>query len=197
MAYQRRDFYRHSRYVHGWLSAFAFLVLMFFAATGLLLNHPEWFDGKTVEQTHTLPLPTRLAQQIATLENPSDVILQHVRQQHPLIGRYQSSEVMEGEVMIRLESPAGSTDVWVNTMDQQIEITQKPASVVGMLNDLHRGKQVSDAWRWLIDVSAVIIMLLSVAGFVLFLTIKSRLLTHLALTAGSIVVLMLLMWSAV
>jgi len=36
-----------------------------------------------------------------------------------------------------------------------------------------------------------------VAGFVLFLTIKSRLLTHLALTAISIVLLMLLMWSAV
>jgi len=197
LAYQRRDFYRHSRYVHGWLSALAFLVLMFFAGTGLLLNHPEWFDGKVVEQTQTFPLPTPLAQQIAATENPSELIVQHVRQQYALIGRYQSSEVMDGEVMIRLESPAGSTDVWVNTIDQQIEITQKPATVAGMLNDLHRGKNVSAAWRWLIDISAVIIMLLSVAGFVLFLTIKSRLLTHLALTAISIVLLMLLMWSAV
>lgn len=197
MAYQRRDFYRHSRYVHGWLSAFAFLVLMFFAGTGLLLNHPEWFEAAPVEQTHTFPLPAQLTQQIAALENPSEVILQHVRRQHPLIGRYNSSEVMDGEVMIRLESPAGSTDIWVNTMDQQIEVTQKPATVVGMLNDLHRGKNVGEAWRWLIDVSAVIIMLLSVAGFVLFLTLKSRLITHVALTAISVVLLMLLMWLAV
>ena len=49
--YQRRDFYRHSRYVHGWLSAFAFLTLLFFSVTGLLLNHPEWFEPAKTEQT--------------------------------------------------------------------------------------------------------------------------------------------------
>ena len=52
--YQRRDFYRHSRYVHGWLSAFAFLTLLYFSVTGLLLNHPEWFEPAKTEQTTQL-----------------------------------------------------------------------------------------------------------------------------------------------
>jgi hypothetical protein len=56
--YQRRDFYRHARYVHGWLSAFAFIVLIFFAATGLFLNNPDWFKSKNEEQTTTFTPPT-------------------------------------------------------------------------------------------------------------------------------------------
>ena len=155
--YQRRDFYRHARYVHGWLSAFAFIILLFFAATGLLLNHPEWFKSDQQEQSFKLTLPSTLLHSIQDQENPSQPILDYVRQQHGLIGRYKSSEVLDGEVMIRLESPAGSTDVWVLLDNGETEITSKPASTVSLLNDLHRGKNVGTAWSWLIDISAIII----------------------------------------
>ncbi len=194
--YQRRDFYRHARYVHGWLSAFAFIILLFFAATGLLLNHPEWFKSEQQEQSFKLILPSTLLHSIQDQENPSQVILDYVRQQHGLIGRYQSSEVLDGEVMIRLESPAGSTDVWVLLDNGETEITSKPASTVSLLNDLHRGKNVGTAWSWLIDISAIIILLLSLAGYILFLTIKTRLVTNLILTALSLFAIILLMWFA-
>src|SRR5690242_20539981 len=47
------SFYRQCRLWHGWLSAFAFLALMFFSATGLLLNHPEWFgDNSALVESH-------------------------------------------------------------------------------------------------------------------------------------------------
>ena len=194
--YQRRDFYLHARYVHGWLSAFAFIILLFFAATGLLLNHPEWFKSDQQEQSFKLTLPSTLLHSIQDQENPSQPILDYVRQQHGLIGRYKSSEVLDGEVMIRLESPAGSTDVWVLLDNGETEITSKPASTVSLLNDLHRGKNVGTAWSWLIDISAIIILLLSLAGYILFLTIKTRLVTNLILTALSLFAIILLMWFA-
>lgn len=194
--YQRRDFYRHARYVHGWLSAFAFIILLFFAATGLLLNHPEWFKSDQQEQSFKLTLPSTLLHSIQDQENSSQPILDYVRQQHGLIGRYKSSEVLDGEVMIRLESPAGSTDVWVLLDNGETEITSKPASTVSLLNDLHRGKNVGTAWSWLIDISAIIILLLSLAGYILFLTIKTRLVTNLILTALSLFAIILLMWFA-
>ena len=194
--YQRRDFYRHARYVHGWLSAFAFIILLFFAATGLLLHHPEWFKSDQQEQSFKLTLPSTLLHSIQDQENPSQPILDYVRQQHGLIGRYKSSEVLDGEVMIRLESPAGSTDVWVLLDNGETEITSKPASTVSLLNDLHRGKNVGTAWSWLIDISAIIILLLSLAGYILFLTIKTRLVTNLILTALSLFAIILLMWFA-
>lgn len=195
--YQRRDFYRHARYVHGWLSAFAFLVLVFFSATGLLLNHPDWFEPAKDETTETITLPDSLLKTIKQKENPSDEILAYIRQQHDLVGRYKSSEVMDGEVMIHLESPAGSSDVWVMLDNGEAEITQKPASTVSLLNELHRGKNASVSWSWLIDISAILILLMSIAGYILFLSIKTRLVTHLTLTAVSIALLILLIWSAI
>ena len=195
--YQRRDFYRHSRYVHGWLSAFAFLTLLFFSVTGLLLNHPEWFEPAKTEQTTQLILPESVLKSIKQQENPSDTILNYVRQQQNVVGRYQSSEVMDNEVMIRLESPAGATDIWVMTDTGEMEITQKPASTVSMLNDLHRGKNSGLAWSWLIDISAIIVIALSLVGYILFLSIKTRLVTHLVLTAVSLALIILLIWSAV
>ena len=195
--YQRRDFYRHARYVHGWLSAFAFLVLVFFSATGLLLNHPDWFEPAKEENTATIKLPENVIQAIKDKENPSDDILNYVRQKQDLVGRYKSSEVMDGEVMIHLESPAGSSDIWVTLDTAEAEITTKPASTVSLLNELHRGKNASTAWSWLIDISAILILLLSIAGYILFLSIKTRLVTHLTLTAVSIALLIWLIWAAV
>lgn len=195
--YQRRDFYRHSRYVHGWLSAFAFLTLLFFSVTGLLLNHPERFEPTKTEQTTQLILPESVLKSIKQQENPSDTILNYVRQQQNVVGRYQSSEVMDNEVMIRLESPAGATDIWVMADTGETEITQKPASTVSMLNDLHRGKNSGLAWSWLIDISAIIVIALSLVGYILFLSIKTRLVTHLVLTAASLALIILLIWSAV
>ncbi|NNH77802.1 hypothetical protein HLH17_09045 [Acinetobacter sp. ANC 5380] len=195
--YQRRDFYRHARYVHGWLSAFAFITLLFFSVTGLLLNHPEWFEPAKTEETAKLILPDSVLKSIKQQENPSDTILSYVRQQQNLVGRYQSSEVMDNEVMIRLESPAGATDIFVMADTGETEITQKPASTVSMLNDLHRGKNSGLGWSWLIDISAIIYIVLSLAGYILFLSIKTRLVTHLVLTAVSLAMIIFLIWSAV
>ena len=195
--YQRRDFYRHARYVHGWLSAFAFLSLFFFALTGLFLNHPDWFKAENQEVTQTLNLPENLRQQLLRQENPSDALLNYIRTQQDVIGRYQSSEVMDNEVMIRLESPAGSTDIWAMLDSGDVEVNSKAATTVSLIKDLHRGKNSGTAWSWMIDISAIIILLLSVAGYILFLSIKTRLVTHLALTAVSIAALIALIWSVI
>ncbi len=195
--YQRRDFYRHARYVHGWLSAFAFLVLIFFSITGLFLNHPNWFEPAKTEESTKIALPASILESIKQQENPSNTILDYVRQNQSVVGRYQSSELIDNEVMIHLESPAGATDIWVTLDNGQAEITQKPASTISLINDLHRGKNSGTAWSLLIDISAILIVALSLAGFILFLSIKTRLVTHLVLTATSLIVLMLLIWSAV
>ena len=46
-----------SRWLHLYLSMLCFLVVLFFAVTGLTLNHTEWFDGKQVEKKYEGTLP--------------------------------------------------------------------------------------------------------------------------------------------
>lgn len=195
--YRRSDFYRQSRTLHAWLSAFAFLVLMFFALTGLLLNHPEWFDAQPNTQDLSLQLSSIQQAELQGLENPTDRLLQLVRDEATVVGRLKSTELLDDEVMMRLASPTGTTDISLLLDTGEVLVTTKQATTVSVLNDLHRGKDVGGLWRWLIDVSAVIILLLSLAGYVLFFSLKTRKATSLWLTAGSLLIIVLLGWSSV
>lgn len=195
--YRRTDFYRQSRTLHAWLSAFAFLILMFFSVTGLLLNHPEWFDAQKSTQEASLTLSATQLAELQALENPTDRLLQTVRAETAVIGRLKSSEVLADEVMIRLASPTGTTDISLLLDSGEVLVNTEKATTVSLLNDLHRGKDVGGLWRWLIDLSAIIILLLSVAGYVLFFSLKSRKATSLWLTAGSLLLIIALGWLSI
>lgn len=192
---------RRLRDLHGWLSALAFVLLMFFAATGLLLNHPDWFADRAQalpEQVFHLPPPV-LAQVQADLQagrSPANRVLDQLPEPVQTYGLFKSSEQLEDELLIRLEGVQGHTDLSVDTRSGQVQVQASRAAVLDTLNDLHRGKNVAPAWRWLIDASAVLVLVLSLAGYVLFFGLKKRLPTTLALTGGSLALIGLLVWSS-
>lgn len=68
---------------------------------------------------------------------------------------------------------------------------------VGVLNDLHRGRDAGGAWAWLIDVSGVFLVFLSLTGLgLLFYLEKVRLKGVLTLAAGAGVVVVLALLAA-
>lgn len=185
--------YRQSRMLHAYLSAFAFLTLMFFSVTGLLLNHPEWFEGtkgKPLESRIVLPageLKAALAQ-----PEPGRALAHRVGRRIALRGGYKSAELLDDEAHIRLEGVSGRSDVIVNLQDGSAEISVHRATLVSLIGDLHRGKNSGTAWQWLIDVSAVLILALSLLGYVLFFSMKFRLGPSLKLTAASLLAMLAL-----
>ena len=180
----RAEIYRQSRTWHGYLSAFAFLTLIFFAITGLFLNHPEWFEAKGEQPSNDrtiqlAPADVATAQKAA---DPSRALTELVRKQQPLIGAYQSGEVIDTEAMIRLEGPKGSSDIIVDLSTGAAEVTVKKARFIDTINELHRGKNSGAAWKAIIDISAILILALSIIGYVLFFSLRFRLRTSLILT---------------
>ena len=63
------------------------------------------------------------------------------------------------------------------------------SDVATMLDDLHRGKNAGAAWRALIDIAGVLILVLSIVGYILFFGLSFRLRTSLVLTGVSFVFL--------
>ena len=182
------EIYRQSRTWHGYLSAFAFLTLIFFAVTGLLLNHPEWIEAKTEQPSadRTVQLAPADVAAARKASDPSRALTELVRKQQSLIGAYQSGEVIDTEAMIRLEGPKGSSDIVVDLSTGEAEVTVKQARLIDTLNELHRGKNAGGAWKAIIDVSAILILALSIIGYVLFFSLRFRLRTSLILTAASL-----------
>jgi hypothetical protein len=160
--FNKGAFYRFARMAHGYLSAFAFVALIFFAGTGLLLNHPEWFKGQNArnERTITLPMQSKT----------------HVR------GAYSSGDIIEPQAMLRFEGVSGSSDVTIDLDSGRAEVSTQNATAVSMLHDLHRGRKAGQVWRGLIDIVAAVVLLLSLIGYVLFFSLRHRLASSLVIT---------------
>ena len=182
------ELFRQSRIWHGYLSAFAFIALIFFSITGLLLNHPAWFEGKddapSKDQVLTLA-PADLARAKAAAD-PGPVLAEAIGKQVDLIGGYKSAETVDDEVLLSFESVKGRSDVTVNLTTGTAEAAVQRSDAVTVLNELHRGKNSGKAWGLVIDATAILVLVLSIIGYVLFFSLRFRLRTSLILTGVSL-----------
>lgn len=192
----RTRFYLFSRYLHGWLSALMFLMLMLFSSTGFLLNHNQWFGAKPTPQQHILHLPPALIQEAQAQENPSMLILEYIRRQQSVVGRFRESEVTPQGMIIQLNSPSGRSKILIDWSLGTAEVGIQRNNAINVLKNLHKGKNAGDGWSLLIDISAISLFLLSLVGYILFFSMKRRLFTALILTGISLVIVLTLAWTA-
>lgn len=182
------EFFRQSRIWHAYISAFAFIALIFFSLTGLLLNHPAWFENKT-EAPAKEKLLTIAASDLAKAKATSDpgkALADIVDKQIDLIGGFKSAETVDDEVLISFESVKGRSDIIVDLQTGAAEVSVERSDAVTVINELHRGKNSGAAWAWIIDITAILILALSIVGYVLFFSLRFRLRTSLILTGVSL-----------
>jgi hypothetical protein len=178
--------FRLSRMLHAYLSAFAFLALIFFSVTGLLLNHPAWFAFDTRDSDVQATIAKADLDQAAKAADPNAALATlAARRVHP-IGAYKSGEIIDDEANLRFEGVRGYSQVVVDMQTGEVEASNKKASAVSVINDLHRGKNAGKAWGLLIDLTAVIVLALSMIGYILFFSLRFRLVNSLILTAVSL-----------
>ena len=188
--FDKGGFYRLCRMLHAYLSAFAFLALIFFCVTGVLLNHPEWFDGyRPADRTTVVTLTPEALAAAQAAKEPGRALAAAVAARIPLKGAYASSDLAQGDGLVRLEGPKGSSDIDVDLKSGRAEAHVTTASLASVIQDLHRGKNVGAPWRFVIDASAYVLLAMSLIGYVLFFSLRFRLKTSLLLTAASLALL--------
>ena len=193
--FDKGAFFRLSRMLHAYLSAFAFLALFFFSATGILLNHPEWFEAyQPAEHKAAFALtPAELAAAKASPDRGRALAAAAARHAR-LPGAYASADMDGPQALVRLEGPKGSSDLTIDLSTGKAEARVTRPNLMAIIQDLHRGKNSGVAWRWVIDLSAWIVLGLSMIGYVLFFSLRFRLKTSLILTAASLAVLIGVAW---
>ncbi len=187
--FDKGAFYRLCRMLHAYLSAFAFLALIFFSATGLMIDHPEWLQGRGKETEFKLALPAAVLAEAKTAKDPNAALAAAVARMTPLIGAYRSGEVEDTQVDLRFQGVKGSSTVLVDMQTGQADVTLEPSTALTVIGDLHPGKNASLPWRMVIDLSAIVVLALSIIGYVLFFSLRFRLRTSLILTAVSLAAL--------
>lgn len=190
--FDKGAFYRLCRMLHAYLSAFAFLTLMFFSVTGLIIDHPEWLQGRGRESEAKLVIPQATLAEAQKAKDPNAALAAVVAKMTPLVGAYRSGEPVDGQVDLRFQGVRGASTVLVDLNTGQAEVSIEHATALTVIGDLHRGKNASLPWRLVIDTSAILILAMSIVGYVLFFSLRFRLKTSLILTAVSLAVLVAL-----
>jgi uncharacterized protein len=180
--------YRQCRIWHGYLSAFAFAALLFFSVTGLLLNHPDWFTSETppIEEVSFALAPKQL-DEVRGSSTPAEVLARIAAERATLYGEFKDGTVAGDDVFVRLQGVRGSSDIRANLVDGSIVVASEQATTIAVMNALHRGETAGAAWRLSIDLVAVVMMVVALAGYAIFLSMSGKLRTALLISISSVI----------
>ncbi|MCP2013864.1 hypothetical protein L1280_000992 [Deinococcus sp. HSC-46F16] len=183
-----------ARTLHTYTSMISLLAVLFFAVTGVTLNHPDWAFGNAEtrrEVTGTLPAGWIQAGEVNWL-----TVAEELRARHGLRGRAGDTRVDGGEASLSFKAPGYGADAFIDTATGRYTLTVDAQGAVAVLNDLHRGRDSGRAWAWLIDLSGVLLALVAVTGLVILLYLKKTRGKALAVMLGGTLLTGLLMWRA-
>lgn len=170
------------RLVHIYSSMLVLVLLLFFAVTGITLNHPEWQSSLGASSaTQQLQLPNEL-QQLSWSEDELEQAVQAnkiadwLREQHQVQGAVFNFSYDPDELLLELDfkRPAGYSTVVIELAGGQVELSTEYAGTLALLNDLHKGRYAGTSWKWLIDLTAIACVLFGLTGFYLLWRQPSR-----------------------
>ena len=170
MTHAHRLLLKSARLVHVYTTLFGLLLILFFAATGFILNHEDWFagDGPNVS-THSGAVPTGL------LMGPDKLqIVELLRKDFGVRGALDAFEVEPDSLHVVFSGPGRRHEVTIERADGQITVTHTVRGCLGVMMDLHRGKSTGFAWGLLIDGVCVLLLVVSVTGLILWSSLRNR-----------------------
>mgnify|MGYP001793619893 CR=1 FL=1 len=174
--FNKGAFYRTCRMLHGYLSAAAFLLLMFFAASGLLLNHPSWFGAERQDaEPIIVALDFDALQSAQSSETPERAFEDLVRNATRVQGQLKDASISDSDAMLRFAGVKGGTDIFIDFELAEAEVETSKANLTSIIHDLHRGKDAGKVWKFMIDITAILILAMSVIGLILFFSLRFRL----------------------
>ncbi len=178
-----------TRWLHIYLSMISFAVVLFFAVTGVTLNHADALShGDKVTELHGTLTP----QELGSASNPDKLaIVEHIRNAHGIHGAVSDMRVEDEEITFSFRGPGYSADATVQRPGTYT-VVETRSGFIAVLNDLHKGRDTGKVWSAFIDVSGVLLTLVSLTGLVLVFFVYKRRLSGLILAAAAALVCILL-----
>ena len=181
------------RWLHVYASMISFLVVLFFGITGITLNHPNWTLGtKPDVSTNTGTLP-------AGFDKNGNVdflaVSEFIRTKYGVsaaVSEY-NADTVQGSIGFNGPGYAASVVFDVHTGAYTLTITQQ--GFVAVMNDLHKGRDATSSWKWVIDVSGGFLVFVAITGLGIQIFMRKRRVRSLLYAAGGAVLLIVLIYT--
>ena len=185
----KRNIARWTRWLHIYLSMFSFAALLFFSLTGITLNHTSWIEGRQITEQIEGQLNPVWVKQNAGKPDKLEVV-EYLRDEYHITAKLSEFRIEESECSVSFAGPGYTADGFIDRATGHYKMTITKSGFIAMMNDLHKGRDTSPAWTLLIDVSAVLIILVSLTGFsMIFFLNKKRLGGLITTIVGVLVIL--------
>jgi len=169
-----RNLVNWSRTIHVYLSIALLIVLVFFSITGITLNHAELMVAEPQTEVRTLDNLPVLPLDDNGMIFDSPELAAYVRDEFGIRLEFAGLTIAEPFVTIEYDGPGYQALVEIDQELGEIYAESTDYGLVAVLNDLHKGRYTHIVWNALIDISGIILVIFSLAGFVLLLPNKFR-----------------------
>jgi hypothetical protein len=163
-----------ARWLHIYLSMVSFAIVLFFAVTGLTVNHPDWFSGAVKTRQGQGMIDRALLNPPGATEPDKGGLVQSLRTREHLHGAVDEIRVDESQVSFSYRAPGYSADVVVDRQGGTYTLTEVRNGFVAVINDLHKGRDAGKVWSFVIDLSAILLTLVSLTGLVILWFVYKR-----------------------
>ncbi len=184
------------RWLHIYLSMVSFGLLFFFAITGLTLNHAEalFGDRAAVTQRRGELEKKWLAPgddaKVAKLE-----IAEQLRRAHGVKGLVAEFRIEEAQCAVAFKGPGYAADATIDRATGRFELNETRMGFIAIINDLHKGRDTGPGWSLVIDLSAVLMVVVSLTGMVLIYFVRRRFVSGvIAAAAGAVMSVLVYVW---
>jgi hypothetical protein len=152
----------------------SFAIVFFFAATGLTLNHADKFIGLSHTEQGKGVLNAAWVNASDTLKIEKLNIVEFLRSKYKISAALSDFRIDDSQVGVSFKGPGYAADIFIERRTGSYEIEQTSAGFIGLINDLHKGRDTGHAWSIFIDISAILLTLVSLTGFFLLLFLKRK-----------------------
>jgi uncharacterized protein len=159
-----------SRTVHLYLTLFGLVLILFFAITGFMLNHENWFlPSEPRTRTANGTLPTECVQSADRFD-----VSEALRREFQVAGVVNSFRPDEDTIEVEFVRPGERTLASVKRENGETTVTFETSGIAGLMTDLHKGKSAGWGWALVIDSVCVLLLLISATGLVLWTSLRAR-----------------------
>lgn len=184
----RRNIVVIARWLHIYLSMGSFALVLFFAATGLTLNHPDWFSNRQKTVDHHGLADKALLRTSGADGTDKLGLVEMLRTHEHVHGAVSDFRVEDSQISVSFRAPGYTADAFIDRDTGKYDLTEVQNGFVAVMNDLHKGRDAGKVWAWVIDVSAVLLVLVSLTGLVLIWFIYKRRTSGLILAGAAMIV---------
>ena len=174
-----RKFYSYARVVHIYLSMSLLSLMILFCFTGIVLNHTDWLSDGNTDGDKEIILPQtlkgKLGNQHAFVNPPINEIQQLIKSRFGLAKPSDiSMDEAANEIIIDYKLPAGYATAIVDVTSQSLYLQYRKGNMLNIMSDRHKGRHSGKAWSWVIDISAVLMIVFSLTGMIILLQNKKH-----------------------